>query len=552
MPQNLPDHPALRFADYSVFFPIHSICIKTIGPLLAASFGAAAIKAATDAYIRQENAIAQLDQRLKSTGATVGFTSKELQGMAASLQKVTTFGDEATIEMQGLLLTFTQIRGPIFQGAQEAILNVAQAMGTDLKSAAIQVGKALNDPKGQLSALSRSGIQFNDVQKEQIKLMQEAGDIAGAQTIILKELETQFGGAARAARDTLGGAITSLSNVMGDLGETIVGKGSEALGVVGGLNAMTSALSSLNEEISGIDVNALNLIMFALNPSSAVSGLVASSIVGSDLERAQGRGAVGGTITNSPAATQSTSAAGLSATERIYGYTQDEAADAHLQDFAMFQDAQLAKQVAEQSLMDWRKAEITGMADYEIFEAQRSANNIASLEQFKQQSQQATLNNAVGFLQVLAGESKVAAIAGIALQKGIAIASTITATAAGATLAFASQLIPGDPTSPIRGAAAAASVKAMGAINVALIAATGIAQAASVAGASSGSSSSGGSFGGGQITQPVEAIQAPQKSIVVQVVGNVIGEDAWVENNLVPALNAAMDRNVTLNIGATA
>ncbi len=46
--------------------------------------------------------------------------------------------------------------------------------------------------------------------------------------IILRELETQFGGSARAARDTMGGALTGLSNAFGDLFE-VSGPGMESL-----------------------------------------------------------------------------------------------------------------------------------------------------------------------------------------------------------------------------------------------------------------------------------------------------------------------------------
>jgi hypothetical protein len=180
----------------------------------------ATITKAVNAYARQEQAILQLEQRIKSTGGAAGLTGDQLTSMAAGLQKVTTFGDEAIIEMQSLLLTFKEIQGPQFERSTEAILNVAQAMGTDLKSAALQVGKALNDPVGQMSALSRSGIQFSKEQKELIKTLVETNKTAEAQNIILEELDSQFGGAARAAREGTG-AITAASNAVGDLWEAI-------------------------------------------------------------------------------------------------------------------------------------------------------------------------------------------------------------------------------------------------------------------------------------------------------------------------------------------
>lgn len=160
--------------------------------------------------IEQQNAVAQLEARLVSTGGAAGRSSQELQRMAASLQQVSTYGDETIMTAQSLLLTFKQIRGDEFDRATRASLDLATAMGGDLKGAALQLGKALEDPILGLTALRRSGVSFTDEQREQIKAMVEAGEVAKAQNLILAEMETQFGGAAAAARNTLGGALAGL------------------------------------------------------------------------------------------------------------------------------------------------------------------------------------------------------------------------------------------------------------------------------------------------------------------------------------------------------
>ena len=190
--------------------------VKKAGLAMGAAYtGAAAAVIASS--IKQENAVRQLEQRIASTGGAAGRTSEELQALAGSLQKVTTFGDESIIEMQGLLLTFTNIQGEIFDRANPAILDMATAMGTDLKSAALQVGKALNDPIAGLSSLGRAGVQFTDDQKDLIKSLVDTGRGAEAQALILAELEKQFGGAASAAADTFGGSLKQVSNAFGDL-----------------------------------------------------------------------------------------------------------------------------------------------------------------------------------------------------------------------------------------------------------------------------------------------------------------------------------------------
>jgi len=193
-----------------------------LGTAIGALGLAAGIMKVVRATAEQERVVAQLDAAIRSTGAGAGFTSRELQDMAGSLQDVTTFGDEAIIGMQSILLTFTSLKGDILPKTTQAVLDLSARMGQDLTSSALMLGKALNDPVANLGALSRSGIQFSVDQKAMIKSLAESGRLADAQTIILKELETQFGGSAKAARDTFGGAIKGLSNAMGDLLE---GKG---------------------------------------------------------------------------------------------------------------------------------------------------------------------------------------------------------------------------------------------------------------------------------------------------------------------------------------
>lgn len=173
------------------------------------------------AFREQSKAIAQVEAGLKSTAGQVGMTSQELQKMATDLQNKTLFGDEVILkDATAQLLTFTNITGEQFARTQAAALDLATRLDGDLKSASIQLGKALNDPIANLSALSRSGIQFSKKQKEVIKSLTETGRLAEAQTLILDELNKQYGGSAEAAAEADGG-FTQLANSFGDLQEEI-------------------------------------------------------------------------------------------------------------------------------------------------------------------------------------------------------------------------------------------------------------------------------------------------------------------------------------------
>lgn len=169
---------------------------------------------------------AQLEAVLKSTGNAAGVTADQVAKLAGKIEKQSLFEDEAILKGQNLLLTFTNIGNAadgtshIFDDATQIMVDMAQAMGTDASGAAIQLGKALNDPTNGISALTRVGVTFTEEQKKQIETMQEAGDIAGAQAVIIAELNKEFGGSAKAASDAAG-ASEKYKDRMNDLKEQI-------------------------------------------------------------------------------------------------------------------------------------------------------------------------------------------------------------------------------------------------------------------------------------------------------------------------------------------
>lgn len=190
--------------------------------------------------IEAERVDAQLEARLKSTAGAAGMTKQALDDLATATARKTTFDDEAVKSAEAMLLTFTKIHADVFPKAIDAITDMATAMGTDLETASVQVGKALNDPIQGVSALTRVGVQFSEAQKEVIKSLVETGQTAAAQGVILRELETQFGGAAEAARNTFGGALAALKNTLMDLTE---GQG-------GSLNGAKEAVEDLNSALA--------------------------------------------------------------------------------------------------------------------------------------------------------------------------------------------------------------------------------------------------------------------------------------------------------------
>jgi len=208
-----------------------------IMPLAAAAAGTAVVKFATDsikAFNESEAANAQTEARLKSTGGTANVTADDVGNLANTIRNLSGIDDEAVQSSENMLLTFTKVRNEvgkgndIFNQATAAIADMATGMNQgaipssdQLQAATIQLGKALNDPIAGMGALSRVGVQFTDQQKEQITTLVASGRQLEAQKIILGEVETQFGGAAKAAGDTFAGSMAKAANAVEDIQEVL-------------------------------------------------------------------------------------------------------------------------------------------------------------------------------------------------------------------------------------------------------------------------------------------------------------------------------------------
>lgn len=162
----------------------------------------------------------KLNAVLESTGRVSGKTAIQLENMANTLQTSMGVANTAIMEVQARLLTFTKIVGNQFDETTKTIIDMSAVLGTDLNQAAIQVGKALNDPIQGLGALSRVGVSFTKQQKEQIKALQEGGDIISAQKMILAELKTEFGGASQAIRENAR-STAILKDVQNEFGDAL-------------------------------------------------------------------------------------------------------------------------------------------------------------------------------------------------------------------------------------------------------------------------------------------------------------------------------------------
>jgi hypothetical protein len=187
-----------------------------------------ALKGAWEAAEESAKIARETERVIKTTGGAANVSAEQVSDLATRLSDLTGVDDELIQSTENLMLTFTNVKdvagagNDVFTQSIGLGLDMATALGTDASDAAIQLGKALNDPIKGITALSRSGVSFTEQQKEQIKTLVKSGDVLGAQKIILGELAKEFGGAAAAAGTPLDKLKVQIGNFQEAVGAQLI------------------------------------------------------------------------------------------------------------------------------------------------------------------------------------------------------------------------------------------------------------------------------------------------------------------------------------------
>jgi hypothetical protein len=224
------------------------------------------------------------------------------------------------------------------------------------------------------------------------------------------------------------------------------------------------------------------------------------------------------------------------------------------------------QQLELEGLMNHREAMAHIEMDYleKVAKAERrSADERMALQKrvadFNVSVQQDQNNRIISLLSTLGARNKGFALAAIALQTATAFKQNKIATALAANLAFASQIIPGDPSSLARAAAARAYAFSQGAVTGGLILAAGAVQAAGAlgGGTTAGAAASAGVSSGG-LSAPsssgsvgsVGSVMANGvnrgQQVTIQLQGETFGRDAV--RNLISEINEAISDGAVLRL----
>ena len=157
------------------------------------------------AYFEQEKAETALRAAIAATGRSAEISAQAIGDYAASLQKVTVFGDEAIISATALLQQLANLDERGLKRVIPSVLDFATALGVSLETAASLVGKTIGS---STNALTRYGVEVDMSLSKSDKL-----------AAVISGLEEKFGGLAEAIGETAYAAKEQLSNAFGDLKE---------------------------------------------------------------------------------------------------------------------------------------------------------------------------------------------------------------------------------------------------------------------------------------------------------------------------------------------
>lgn len=191
---------------------------------------------------------------LRGTGHAAGLTKADLDEMAEGMKEKLGIDDDALRDSMAVLLTFRNVSRDSFGEALEVSADLAAVMQTDLKSAVLQLGKALENPDEGLTALKRSGVSFSETQKDMIKDMVETGKQAEAITLILKTMKEQgLDGVAESMNQGITKATRDAGMAWDDLLKTIGGTEAVKGTVDAVLGSWTQYLSDMRQVIESGD-----------------------------------------------------------------------------------------------------------------------------------------------------------------------------------------------------------------------------------------------------------------------------------------------------------
>jgi hypothetical protein len=202
--------------------------LMAIGVAAGIAFGLveSAVSGAVSSAMSWDESSAEIANNLKNIGSSISLSA--VQAYAEQIQNTTLFSQQQALSAEAVVTGYKNL-APQYQNISLLSADLATKMQqftgsatADMPAAMKILTNSLNDPVAGLSQLQRqAGIDIPASVVTMIKNLANAGDTAGADSVILKALNGQVGGLAEAAAAANGGALVELENHLSAMGTTI-------------------------------------------------------------------------------------------------------------------------------------------------------------------------------------------------------------------------------------------------------------------------------------------------------------------------------------------
>ena len=204
------------------------------------------VKQSTEAYIKQEDALARLNYALGLQGVASSIVSNQLLTLSKRFQEITRYSDETALQIMDTLMSVGRIMPNELAKVTGAVLDFATKTRRDPVDAALLFAKA---SQGITTGLRRAGIMIDEATPKSRVLAE-----------VLRYVNQQMGGAAQADIATYGGRLTQLANSIDEVKESI------GMLIAKGLNLPTVAnwwktfFDNINKAITGESITVLGTL----------------------------------------------------------------------------------------------------------------------------------------------------------------------------------------------------------------------------------------------------------------------------------------------------
>lgn len=207
---------------------------------------------------------------LEATSFASLKTAAQIESLSDRMANATFFDKNKIQDAATQLLTFERITGDTFDRVMKAGANLATLFGGDLTNQTLRVARALTEPGTSLGALEREVGKFSPELRVLVKNLAEMGDVSGAQSLILAELDRKLGKVSETIKTGLRGEVDNLTkawkDLLGAIGSGNGGFFSDAgVAILGGI---TQGLKGIKGVIESGDW--WQKLMLLYNPAAAI------------------------------------------------------------------------------------------------------------------------------------------------------------------------------------------------------------------------------------------------------------------------------------------